>query len=230
MASPAPNIGDRCVDSAHDMLTADLGDHLATRFLAKSRRRTARPGEILVGIGEPRHAGLLLCGLLSAAAPVVSGQAPTLYYIDAGEFFGLSTLFLPSSVSVHAMKLSTVIELDVPTVVEVAEEWPRVASFVAGRLARDASRLPAIADDFGFKTVRERIAGHLVRIADVETVGGEPVARVTHEVLAELAGTAREVVTRCLRSLRDEGIIRMAPRAVHILDEAALLRVRDSTG
>jgi CRP/FNR family transcriptional regulator, cyclic AMP receptor protein len=210
------------------MLSAELGEPLAVKMLERSRHRSFQSGQVVVADGQVGRTGLLLCGLLGSAASLSTGQNPTFRYIAAGELYGLSTLFHASPMSVHAVRPSSVVELDSASVIQLAHECPRVGWFLAGELARTLNHLPAMVEHFGFRSVRERIAGHVLRLAGPEGTGSPRVAHVTHESLADAVGSVREVVTRCLHSLRDAGLIRVAPRAVYILDEAGLTRVRDS--
>jgi CRP-like cAMP-binding protein len=58
----------------------------------------------------------------------------------------------------------------------------------------------------GFESVRVRVARHLLDRA-TQTLEGEVAVQATHQALADAVGTAREVITRLLRALREEGII-----------------------
>jgi CRP-like cAMP-binding protein len=218
--APEPGVGNTLA-----ALRAEVGSEAVERLFATSHRRTALPGEVLVHIGQSRRVGLLVHGLLKAVACFPDGQNPTVQYLDDGAFYGLSTLFHPASMSFRVVRTSTVVELDGATVVRVARECPTFVWFVARELAATVLRLPSTVEDFGFRTVRERVAAHLLRLSNAGDAPGFPVAYVTHEGLADAVGSAREVVSRCLRSLRDERLVAIAPRAVYILDEARLARV-----
>jgi CRP-like cAMP-binding protein len=218
--APEPGIGNTLA-----VLRAEVGGEAVGKLLATSRRRTAYPGDVLVQIGQSRRVGLLLHGLLKAVACFPDGQIPTVQYLEDGAFYGLPTLFYPASMSLRVVRTSTVVELDSTTVVRVAREFPAFVWFVARELAATVLRLPATVEDFGFRTVRERVAAHLIRLSNSGEAPGFPVAHVTHEALADAVGSVREVVSRCLRSLSDERLVAIAPRAVYILDEARLARV-----
>lgn len=205
-------------------LRARVGTEPFARLLATSHTRIAYPGETLVRIGQAGSVGVLLHGLLKSAACFATGESPTVHYIEDGEFFGLSTLFHPAPMSVHVVKTATVVHLDGSTVKRVAEVFPCFAWFVARELSESVLRLPTTVEVFAFSTVRERIAGHLLRLSSAEDGGSCRVAHVTQEALADSVGSAREVVWRCIRSLRQEGLIAVATRAVYILDEAGLAR------
>ena len=51
---------------------------------------------------------------------------------------------------------------------------------------------------------------------------------ITHETIANHLGTHREVVTRMLRYLQGEGMVRLSRGAVELLDEKKLTALRDA--
>jgi CRP/FNR family transcriptional regulator len=69
-------------------------------------------------------------------------------------------------------------------------------------------------------SARERIQAELLRLArTVECTGNRCVVRPapTHQALADQIGATREVVTRTLRAMADEGLIRLERGAIEIV-------------
>jgi CRP-like cAMP-binding protein len=66
-----------------------------------------------------------------------------------------------------------------------------------------------------------RVAQHLRALA-VRAADGRPVVHVSHQRLADYVGTAREVITRQLRALREEGVIETQPGRVIVVNEERL--------
>jgi CRP-like cAMP-binding protein len=75
--------------------------------------------------------------------------------------------------------------------------------------------------DLEHRPIIARIAGHILELAD-GTRDGRIIAYVSHKRLADIAGTAREVVTRSLRQLREAGLIETTPGTVSITDRFRL--------
>ncbi|MDH4335372.1 MAG: helix-turn-helix domain-containing protein, partial [Chloroflexota bacterium] len=71
-------------------------------------------------------------------------------------------------------------------------------------------------------TMRERVGGHLLDLAEVDPITGVITAGVTQQQLADSVGSVREVVARVLRELRDEGIVTTSHGAITILNLSAL--------
>jgi CRP-like cAMP-binding protein len=89
----------------------------------------------------------------------------------------------------------------------------RLASWAydaAVRLAADTSH-----------PVSARVAQHLRALA-VRAPDGRPVIQVSHQRLADFVGTAREVITRQLRALREESVIETQPGRVIVVNEERL--------
>jgi hypothetical protein len=88
-----------------------------------------------------------------------------------------------------------------------------------------------------FATVRQRVARHLLDLASERLPepasghrsGSELVVRVSQRELAEAAGTAREVVVRVLRDLRQDGVIRTGRDKIVIADPARLIQEHGGT-
>ena len=81
-----------------------------------------------------------------------------------------------------------------------------------------------MATKFAFKTVRQRVAEHLLWSVS-QRPGNEDglLARTTQQEIAEAVGSVREVVARALRGLQSKGLIRTTPGGVLILDKAGLI-------
>jgi CRP/FNR family transcriptional regulator, cyclic AMP receptor protein len=83
--------------------------------------------------------------------------------------------------------------------------------------------------DLAHKEVTARLAGTIVRLVDSEGVVTPQcrkiLTRYTHQQLASMIGSNRASTTRALRRLRDEGLIEVRKRCIHVTDMAGLGRV-----
>jgi PAS domain S-box-containing protein len=75
-----------------------------------------------------------------------------------------------------------------------------------------------------FGTMRERVAHHLVALAEDEPGAVAPVITMTQQRLADCVGTVREVIARTLREFRAEGLVATVGGRVEVLDTARLAR------
>jgi CRP-like cAMP-binding protein len=77
-----------------------------------------------------------------------------------------------------------------------------------------------LSERLGTWTVSDRINDCLITYADRHE--SHMVVALTHEKLADLAGTVREVVTRHLVHLEQDGVIRAEPGQITLLNLDAL--------
>ena len=70
-----------------------------------------------------------------------------------------------------------------------------------------------------WKSMDRRVADFLLEEAAIE--GGNRLS-ITHEAIANHLGTHREVITRMLRYLQGEGMVRLSRGTVELLDQKRL--------
>ena len=107
--------------------------------------------------------------------------------------------------------------------------YPVALSVHVVRKATVVGRVPAIIEGFGFRTMSQRVASHPISLSEPAIATGEPPAHVTQVALAEYVGSARKVVSKCLRSLSDDGTVAIGRGWVRITDEAGLQRLADQS-
>jgi CRP-like cAMP-binding protein len=111
---------------------------------------------------------------------------------------------------------------------------PEVALKVLRIVGARLRRLVTIIEELSFTTVRRRLASFLFRLAQHEgkrTVDGiEILLPAGNQELAAQIGTVRELVSRNLSRLQQEGILKVDGRSVLIRDLAALEAELQDTG
>ena len=80
-------------------------------------------------------------------------------------------------------------------------------------------------EEFGFKTVTQRIACHLIALSEPDSLSDVRSTKVSQTTLAEYVGSAREVGWRCLQSLINDGLVSVGFGSIRIIDEAGLRRL-----
>ena len=92
--------------------------------------------------------------------------------------------------------------------------------YVLTQYARQTTQLVGLIGEYLDDGICERLARTLLRQSDV---AGR--TSTTHEQLAAEVGTAREVISRTLKTLEKRGVLRRHRGAVHILDRQALQKL-----
>lgn len=142
--------------------------------------------------------------------------------MNSGKCFGSCPLFSFETNPATAQAIDEVTLLILPQ-----EEYNHLvhgdAQFAAALLRIYSQRLAHLAhvsEGLGAWRAGDRINDCLLTYAD--RVTPQPIVHLSQEKLADLAGTAREVVTRHLSQLKAAGIIEVAPGRILIRDSDAL--------
>src|SRR5690349_13935724 len=105
-------------------------------------------------------------------------------------------------------------------------EHPEVALKVLRVVGMRLRRLVGIIEELSFTTVRRRLAAYLFRLAEREgsktSQGVEVTLPAGHQELAAQIGTVRELVSRNLSRLQQEGLLKVDGRTIVVRDMAAL--------
>jgi CRP/FNR family transcriptional regulator len=171
---------------------------------------------------EPPRVIVVIDGLLRVFLRSADGRQLTVRYVRSGDVTGLAlVLGGPGPLSVQAVTSASVAALRLDTLRSMLASDPRVARACAEELTRQVYLLLGDLSAQAFLPVRERVVRHLLDLAEP---GGERrlVVHATQQELADAVGTVREVVTRTLRGLREEGRIETRRDEIVLLDPVAL--------
>jgi CRP/FNR family transcriptional regulator len=115
---------------------------------------------------------------------------------------------------------------------EFCREHPEVALKVIAVVGSRLRRLVGIIEDLSFTTVRQRLIGLIVRVAQASSTrtsdGVQVELNKTQQDLAAELGTVRELVSRNLGRLQAEGYLEMKGRSILVKDLAGLRREQES--
>jgi len=186
--------------------------------------RTARKGTLIHG-GSADCTGLLLVksGQLRAYILSEEGREITIYRLFEGDIclFSASCIMrsIQFDISVSAEKDSEIIIIPPEVYTGIMETSAAAANYANEIMATRFSEVVWLIEQIMWKSMDKRIASFLLSEAAIEETLK---LRITHETIANHLGTHREVVTRILRYLQDEGTVQLSRGTVEITDEKAL--------
>jgi len=188
-------------------------------------------GTVLVREGSVlEHVVILRAGRLRLYCVDDEGQERTCRLVAPGECFCFAPCHqrFPSPVTIECMEDSRIAMLSRGLLGRLVAPIP---FFTEGTIQCLSSRLTDLmrASAGGRRSVRERLAEVLIELAarnGVRSPDGVLLQGLTHEELAALAGTAREVITRALRRFSDEGLLSTGREKVLIRNLPRLAEVR----
>ena len=107
----------------------------------------------------------------------------------------------------------------------IMEESAPAANYTNELMASRFSDVMWLMEQIMWKSFDKRLAGFLLEESTLEE---SSTLKLTHEIIANHLGTAREVVTRMLRYFQSEGIVKLARGTVEITDEEKLTTLIES--
>jgi CRP-like cAMP-binding protein len=185
-------------------------------------------GEIILLEGElSDRLFFVATGVVRLFRVSAEGKEQTLELVRPGESINEVPVFDggPNPASVQAMGPVLLYAINKNELESILRDYPRVASNVVRVLASRIRRLVSLVEDLSFRHVIGRVAKILLEHAGN---GAQPGQRLTQQEMAAIAGTAREVVGRSLKTLEERGIIKLEHHRIVITDKEALKQVIDA--
>ena len=154
------------------------------------------------------------------------GKEQILSIVRPGEAFNDVPIFDggPNPASARAMGPVILYGIKKNDMKAILRDYPKIALNVIKVLARRVRHLVSLVEDLSFRHVISRVAKILL-----EHIGGEMGRgpRLTQQEMAAMAGTAREVVGRSLKTLEEEGAIKVDRHRIIITDKEALQKIME---
>ena len=184
-------------------------------------QKTIGKGEIITFEGDPGEAlYFVVSGAVKCFKVSIEGKEQILQIVLPGGSFNDVAVFDGgnSPTSTEAMSLVNCYVIARQDMQRILTDHPKLVSNVVRVLSERIRHLLELVEDLSFRQVISRIARILLEYAD----GAGPKPKLTQQEMAALAGTAREVVGRSLKTLQEEGLIRMERNRLVIANQAGL--------
>jgi CRP/FNR family transcriptional regulator len=173
------------------------------------------PGLFLVSTG---------CVKIYKVSP--DGREQVLILAGPGDSFAEAAALTgqPMPACASAVEKSTVLVLPTLLLNQLIDEDSRFARAIIVHLCHKLQHVVHVVEDLSFLHVRARVAKILLQQLNPREGVGAGVGHrpLTQREIAELAGTAREVVSRALGALEHDGLIRLEHGQIQILKPEAL--------
>lgn len=203
-------------------------DQLTT---AQKNRMTDSLTERQLEKGTLIHNGSMDCtGLLL----VKHGQLRAYILSDEGREITLYRLFdrdmclFSASCIMRSIQFDVAIEAEKDTVLwiipaevykSIMDDSAPVANYTNELMASRFSDVMWLMEQIMWKSFDRRLAAFLLEESALE---GSATLKLTHEIIANHLGTAREVVTRMLRYFQSEGMVKLSRGTIEIMNAAKL--------
>jgi CRP/FNR family cyclic AMP-dependent transcriptional regulator len=195
------------------------------RLLSEAIRINVPAGSLIYRDDERPSLIVVVNGLLRVFLTSADGRQITVRYARSGDVAGLALVIGgPAPMSIQAMTRALVVALRVDSLRTLLATEPGVARACAEELTRQLYWLLGDISEQAFLSLRQRLARQLLFLATAGP-GGDLVVHVSQQELADAIGSVREVVTRNLHELHEEGLINISRDEVAIRDPVALADV-----
>ena len=203
-----------------DELTGEHQERIRNSLI----RRRIEAGTVIHN-GSADCAGLLLVesGRLRAYILSDEGREITIYRL-----FDRDICLFSASCMLRSLQFDVTIQAEkdtelwvIPTEIyqRIMAQSAPLSNYTNEIMAARFSEVMWLLEQVMWKSMDRRVAGFLLEEAAIE--GGNRLS-ITHEAIANHLGTHREVVTRMLRYLQGEGLVKLSRGAVELLDEKRL--------
>lgn len=156
------------------------------------------------------------------------GREQTFRLVEPGDTFAEVPMLDrgPNPATVETLEPSQVVLIPSKVMFALMARRPEVAAALLEHIARRLRAFTELVEQMGQQTVRGRVSRYLYDLAreeGVQTPEGIVVQRsLTQQDLASLVGSVREVVSRTLKVMAEEGIVEVRRKEIVVRDLAAL--------
>jgi CRP/FNR family transcriptional regulator/CRP/FNR family cyclic AMP-dependent transcriptional regulator len=188
------------------------------------------PGEVIVyeEDEEGQTFFIIVSGLVHVTVMTSEGKNAVLATLKRGDFFGEMALLdgEPRSASVIAAQQCDLFLLYRKVFIDILQRFPKIAIHLIIEMSNRLRRANRHINTLSMMSVYGRVADVMLRLAKEQ---GRRVSnmvvipnRPTHQLIADMAGTSRETVSRILSQLQKKHYIAIDGKNLVILDEKKL--------
>lgn len=206
---------------------ANLAPHVQAAIAGVAAPRHYDAGQVIYLEGEPASAVFILeAGWVKATRMSPEGREQAMLFLKPPDIFGDVAVFTatPYPGTVMALEPVDVWVIDGHAILDLIARHNELAVAVVRHLARRVLHYVGLVEDLSLRSVEARLAHTLLQHAK-ESDGRWVVPRRTWTTFGEMAtrlGTVRDVLSRAIRTLEQEGLLRVERHEIIICDPAGM--------
>ena len=200
---------------------------------AVATQRRFEAGQVIYMEGEPAESIFLIeNGWVKATRMSRQGREQALMFLHANEIFGDIAVFTgsPYPGTVTALEAVDLWVISAEDILKLTRQYPDLAMAVTRRMEERVLHFVELVEELGLCSVEARVARTLLRNARLKD-GRLITPRQTWTTFDEMAvrlGTVRDVLSRALRTLENEGLLKVERQEIVLLDPDGLAERGDS--
>jgi CRP/FNR family transcriptional regulator len=204
-----------------------LPDNILDEIATAAILRRLNAGNVIYLEGEPAEAVYILTsGWVKATRMTRAGREQALMVLRPVEIFGDVSVVTrqPFPATVTALEPVRLWVIPAQTLMQLVNGHPALALAVIRRLGERVLYYAGLVEDISLRSVEARLASTLLHYA-ADQEGQLVVPRrawATFDEMAVRLGTVRDVLSRALKTLESEGLLRVEKQAIILLDVRGL--------
>lgn len=206
---------------------ADLPEKIQQTIAASAVHRHFDAGQVIYVEGEPAESVYILeSGWVKATRMTREGREQAMMFLRPVEVFGDIAVFSGTTYPGTVVVLEDVDVWAIPAreFLTLTEQYPALAMAVIHHLSDRVLHYIGLVEDLSLRSVESRLANTLLRYAELRD-GQLIVPRrewTTFDEMAVRLGTVRDVLSRALKTLEAENLLRVEKQAIVLLDPKGL--------
>jgi CRP/FNR family transcriptional regulator len=205
----------------------ELPDEVQLAIAASASPRHFNAGQVIYVEGEPAESIYILeSGWVKATRMTREGREQAMMFLRPVEVFGDIAVFTGTTYPGTVMALEDVDVWVIPakTILDLIPRHPELAMAVIRHLGGRVLHYISLVEDLSLRSVEARLANTLLQNAELRD-GQLIVPRrewTTFDEMAVRLGTVRDVLSRTLKTLESEGLLKVEKQSIILLDPKGL--------
>ena len=205
----------------------ELPDEVQLAIAASASPRHFNAGQVIYVEGEPAESIYILeSGWVKATRMTREGREQAMMFLRPAEVFGDIAVFTGTTYPGTVMALEDVDVWVIPakTILDLIPRHPELAMAVIRHLSGRVLHYISLVEDLSLRSVEARLANTLLQNAELRD-GQLIVPRrewTTFDEMAIRLGTVRDVLSRTLKTLESEGLLKVEKQSIILLDPKGL--------
>lgn len=192
---------------------------LQEEIAAVGKLMSFRAGETIIDVGSYiKLIPLIITGAIKVSREDEDGRELFLYYLNAGETCSMSftccMMNKKSEIRTVAEEDTTIIAIPIRYMDEWMSRYQSWKNFVMTTYDQRMLELVKTIDSIAFKKMDERLLDYLEQKKEAT---GERVIQTTHQQIAYDLNASREAVSRLLKQMEKEGMVKLGRNQIELL-------------
>jgi len=206
---------------------AELPEEVQQTIAASASPRRFNAEQVIYVEGEPADFIYILeSGWVKATRMTREGREQAMMFLRPVDVFGDIAAFAgtPYPGTVVALENTDVWVVPAKTILDLIPRCPELAAAVIRHLSGRVLHYISLVEDLSLRSVEARLANTLLRYAELQD-GQFVVLRrkwTTFDEMAARLGTVRDVLSRALKTLEGEGLLKVEKHSITLLDPKRL--------